>query len=85
MIVASLRWRKPTAFVNISLSYADLCVGVSFAAEPLIFGRDVEANAGIADQIPADEVRVAAVKRIAKRALQRVRAHHVEEWPPSCR
>ena len=36
-------------------------------------------NAGIAEQIPADEVGVAAVVRIAERALQRVRAHHGEE------
>ena len=45
----------------------------------LILCRHVRAHAGIADQIPADEVGVAAVIRIAERALQRVRAHHREE------
>ena len=40
---------------------------------------DDRADAGIADQVPADEVRVAAVERIAERALNRVRAHEREE------
>jgi len=45
----------------------------------LIRRRHVRTNAGIADEIPADEVRVAAVIRIAERALMRVAQDHREE------
>ena len=45
----------------------------------LIGGRHVEADTRIANEIPANEVRVAAVCRIAERALYRVRAHEREK------
>ena len=61
-----------------------LVVRRQLRAQPLILGRDVGAHAGIADQIPADEVGVAAVVGIAERALQRVRADHGEERRRSC-
>src|SRR5262245_8922406 len=48
-------------------------------ADPLIgFGHD-SPDAGIAEQIPADEVRVAAVERIAECALDGVRADERKE------
>src|SRR5262245_15358807 len=48
--------------------------------EPLLIdGGDHGAHAGITDEIPADEVRVAAVVRIAERALMRVAEHQREE------
>src|SRR5690348_13393109 len=48
-------------------------------AHLLFRGRDRRANARIADQIPADEVGVASVIRIAERPFDRVRTHQVEE------
>src|SRR5262249_55257224 len=45
----------------------------------LVGGGDHRAHARIADEIPADEVRVAAVVRIAERALMRVVEHKREE------
>ncbi len=48
-------------------------------ADALFVLRDDRANAGIADQIPADEIRVAAVKRIAERALNGVGADKSEK------
>src|SRR5688572_22294448 len=45
----------------------------------LIGGRHVEADTRIANQIPANEIRVAAVCRIAERALYRVPTHEREE------
>src|SRR6267378_6897729 len=45
----------------------------------LIRRRHHRADARIGDQIPADEVRVAAVVRIAERALMGVAEHHGEE------
>src|ERR1700704_5097643 len=45
----------------------------------LVIGAHRQADAGIADEIPADEVGVAAVVRIAERALDRVRADKIEE------
>ena len=47
--------------------------------EALFGGCHRETNTWIADQIPSGEVRVAAVVRIAERALNRVREHEVEE------
>src|SRR5262245_45300053 len=48
-------------------------------AHPLLVGGDDRSDAGIADQVPANEIRVAAVERIAERALDGVRADKVEE------
>src|SRR5215831_6971058 len=45
----------------------------------LLLGGDHHADAGIPDQIPADEVGVAAVIGIAERALDGVGAHEIEE------
>ena len=53
--------------------------GLHGARHALIGGRHVEPHTRIANQIPADEVRVAAIGRIAERALNRVRAHEREE------
>src|SRR6185436_8111238 len=48
--------------------------------ELLLFGgAHHRANAWVGDEIPADEVRVAAVVRIAERALQGVVEHEREE------
>src|SRR5262245_43330612 len=48
-------------------------------AHALLLGGDGEAQAGIAEHVPADEVGVAAVIRIAERALDGVGAHEREE------
>src|SRR5436190_7778634 len=56
-----------------------LVIGRQRDAHLLLVGGHDRANAGIAEEIPADEVVVAAVKRIAKRALNGVRAHEREE------
>ena len=56
-----------------------MCLRLSAAAEALLLGRDGEAQPRIAEQLPADEVRVAAVVRIAERALERVAQHELEE------
>src|SRR5262245_15254918 len=45
----------------------------------LLLGGDGEAQPGIADQVPAHEVGVAAVIGIAERALDGMRAHEREE------
>src|SRR5215475_4586373 len=45
----------------------------------LVVGAHRQADAGIADEIPTNEVGVATVVRIAERALDRVRAQQVEE------
>jgi hypothetical protein len=45
----------------------------------LLGGGDHRANAGIPDQVPADEVGVSAVVRIAEGPLMRVVQHHGEE------
>src|SRR5262249_8240969 len=42
----------------------------------LVSGRHRCANSWIPNQVPADEVRVAAVVRIAERSLDRVSPHH---------
>src|SRR5262249_62208607 len=45
----------------------------------LLVGGDYQAQAGVTDQIPADEIGIAAVVGIAERALDGVGAHEVEE------
>src|SRR5882672_4833920 len=51
-----------------------------FFLQTLLFGRGHHgSDAGIADQIPADEIRVATVVRIPERALMRVRQHEPKE------
>src|SRR5215471_15346502 len=49
----------------------------------LVVGSDDRSDAGIANQVPADEVGVAAVERITECALNRVSTDQVEEarWP----
>ena len=47
--------------------------------QPLFLGRDRHAYARIADQIPTDEVRIAAVVRIGQGAFDRVAAYEIEE------
>src|SRR5262245_15718263 len=66
--------------------HAEACVcirGLAYGLGPrghaLLVGGDYQSQAGIADQIPADEVGVAAVIGIAERALDGVGAHEVEE------
>src|SRR5215813_4885028 len=50
-----------------------LAYGLRAHRHTLVVGAHRQADAGIADEIPADEVGVAAVIRIAERALNRVR------------
>src|SRR5215813_13571753 len=45
----------------------------------LVVGAHRQADAGIADEIPADEIGVATVVRITERALNGVRADEIEE------
>src|SRR5262245_64676402 len=66
--------------------HAEGCVcigGLPYGLGPrghaLLVGGDHQSQAGIANQIPADEVGVAAVIGIAERALDGVCAHEVEE------
>src|SRR6185295_1981980 len=56
-----------------------LVIGLERDAHLLLVGGDDRPHAGIAEEIPADEVVVAAVERIAERALDGVRAHEREE------
>src|SRR5688572_8545967 len=49
--------------------------------EALIARRHGQADARVADEIPAYEIGVAAVVRVAERALNRVRQQEVEEDP----
>src|SRR5439155_27091889 len=48
-------------------------------SEPLVVRRDDGADAGIANEIPADEGGVATVKGIAEGTLERVGADHREK------
>ena len=48
-------------------------------AQPLVVWRHRESHARVADQIPADKIRVAAVVGIAEGALDRVRSNEIEE------
>src|SRR5580765_7717248 len=48
-------------------------------ADPLVVLRDDRADAGIPDEIPADEIRVSAVERIAEGALDGVRPNEIKE------
>ena len=45
----------------------------------LLLGRDGEAQPRITDELPADEILVAAVVRVAERTLERVAEHELEE------
>ena len=45
----------------------------------LLLGRDGEAQARVTDELPADEILVAAVVRVAERAFERVAEHELEE------
>src|SRR4029077_14678580 len=56
-----------------------LVIRLECDADTLLAFRHNRADTGIADQVPADEVRVAAVEGVAERALNRVCAHEVEE------
>src|SRR6478672_5975229 len=47
--------------------------------DPLLDGGHGQLDPGELDQVPAHEVRVAAVVRVAEHALQRVLAHGLEE------
>src|SRR5688572_21881923 len=53
--------------------------GLHARADPLLHGRDGQLDAGEPDEVPADEVGVAAVVGIAEHALERVLEHRLEE------
>src|SRR5689334_5357225 len=64
----------------------ELCVVVSRALQrlelrvhALLLRSHGEAQARIADELPADEVSIAAVVRVAERAFERVPEHELEE------
>src|SRR5215469_8301283 len=46
---------------------------------PLFILADRHSDARVTDQVPADEVRIATIIRVAKGALNRVRTDHFEE------
>src|SRR4051794_27638859 len=54
-------------------------LGLGARLHALLVGGDSKPDAGIADQVPADEIGVAAVIGIAERALDGVGAHEREE------
>src|SRR4029077_12603663 len=54
-------------------------LGLGARLHALLVGGDRQPDAGIADQVPADEVGVAAVIGIAERALDGVGAHEGKE------
>src|SRR5262245_56043884 len=56
-----------------------LMVGRQLRTQSLLLGRHDRAHARIREQVPADEVGVAAVKRIAKGALNRVGAYQAKK------
>src|SRR6185503_14007244 len=79
-----------SSLVAIALTRArvlvELCVVVSRALErlelrvhALLLRSHREAQARIADELPADEVLIAAVVRVAERAFERVPQHELEE------
>src|SRR6185436_12581379 len=49
------------------------------STEPLVVRGHRNAHARIADEVPSGEVHIAAVVRVAERALNRVREHQAEE------
>src|SRR5690349_1229136 len=53
--------------------------GLELGVHALLFGRHRQAQTRIADELPADEVLIAAVARIAERAFERVPEHELEE------
>src|SRR5215831_7210463 len=54
-------------------------IGLWLHAQALVVLGDRHAEPGVADQVPADKVRVPAIVRIAEHALDRMRPDQVEE------
>src|SRR5262245_22279887 len=80
-MVTSMRMAAGRRLVETLEVVRGLVIGLelSFLHRLLVRGRDAGAYTGIANQVPADEVRVAAVVRIAERSLTCVTQHHREE------
>src|SRR5262245_65796466 len=68
------RWRREHAEVVGGDTH-----GRQFGVELLLAGGDGEPQTWVPQQVPSDEVRVAAVVRIAEHALPGMRTEHIEE------